>query len=58
VSHGDAWEERYLSVVPEKLTAEDARTLIELMREDPERFVAALQDFVHNSHDEEVDTDA
>jgi hypothetical protein len=45
VSQGDSWEERYLSVVPEKLTAEDGRVLIQLMCEDPERLAKALQVF-------------
>jgi hypothetical protein len=51
----DAWEDRYLAVVPEKFSVADARVLIELMREDPERFIAALRDFVRNSQDEEVE---
>ena len=45
MSQGDSWAERYLSVVPEKLTAADARVLIELMCEDPERLAQALQAF-------------
>jgi len=45
MSHRDAWEERYLSVVPEKLLWQDAEVLIEIALEDPERFVSALLRF-------------
>ena len=54
MSQGDSWEDRYLSVVPEKLTADDARVLIDLMCEDPARFIGALREFVDNSMDGEV----
>ena len=39
------WEQRYLALVPEKLTAADARALIELIEEDAQRFVDALEEF-------------
>ena len=45
MSQSDSWNERYLSIVPEKLTAADARVLIELIEEDPGRFVEALAEF-------------
>ena len=57
MSQGDSWTERYLSVVPEKLTAEDARVLIELMCEDPQRLAQALQAFAEETG-EEVTEDA
>ena len=57
MSQGDSWTERYLSVVPEKLSAEDARVLIELMCEDPERLAQALQTFADEAG-EEVAADA
>jgi hypothetical protein len=41
----DSWDERYLAVVREKLTAADARVLLELIEEDPKRFVEALAEF-------------
>ena len=41
----DSWEQRYLAVVPEKLTAADAKVLIDLIEEDPQRFVEALSEF-------------
>jgi len=47
----DTWQERYLSLAPEKLTAADARVLLVLIREDPERFMGALEEFMHNSED-------
>jgi hypothetical protein len=46
---GATWEERYLSLIPERLSAEDAQVLLDLLREDQERFVAALQEFIENS---------
>ena len=52
MSQGDSWIERYLSVVPEKLTAADARVLIELMCEDPERLAQALQVFAEDAGEE------
>ena len=60
MSQGDSWSERYLAVVPEKLTAEDARVLLDLIRESPEAFIAALQEFIENSErdGEEVAGDA
>jgi hypothetical protein len=45
VSKPDTWQERYLALVPEKLTAADAKVLIELIEEDPQRFVEALEEF-------------
>jgi hypothetical protein len=53
VSQGDSWTERYLAVVPEKLTAEDARVLIQLMCEDPQRLAQALQALADEAADEE-----
>jgi hypothetical protein len=47
----DAWEERYLAVVPEKLTAADARVLLDLIEEDPKRFVEALAEFASLSEE-------
>jgi hypothetical protein len=41
----DAWEERYQALVPEKLTAGDAKVLLELIEEDTGRFVQALVEF-------------
>jgi hypothetical protein len=41
----DAWADRYLSVVPEKLLWQDAEVLIEIALADPERFVSALLRF-------------
>jgi hypothetical protein len=61
VSQGDSWEQRYLSVVPEKLTAAEAQVLLDLIRENPEGFLGALQAFIKNSRDdlgEEVAEDA
>ena len=49
----DIWEERYLSLIPEKLTAYDVRVLLTLIRQDPERFMAALDEFVANSASED-----
>jgi hypothetical protein len=57
MSQGDTWSERYLSVVPEKLTAADAKVLIELMCEDPQRLAQALQALADEA-DEEVAEDA
>ncbi len=48
----DIWEQRYLAVVPEKLTAEDATVLLDLIAEAPERFIAALREFIENSADD------
>ena len=45
MSERDSWTARYLALVPEKLTAADARILIELIEEDPKRFVEALEEF-------------
>jgi hypothetical protein len=53
----DTWEERYLSIIPEKLTAPDARVLLVLIREDPERFMAALEEFIDNNEDLEPDAE-
>ena len=61
MSRADSWTERYLSVVPERLTAEDAQILLDLIRESPEGFLAALQEFIVNSREddgEEVAGDA
>jgi uncharacterized protein (DUF1778 family) len=41
----DSWQERYLAVVPEKLTAVDAKVLLQLIEEDPKRFMEALDEF-------------
>ena len=48
----DTWEGRYLAIIPEKLSAADARVLLILIREDPERFMAALDEFIDNSEDD------
>jgi hypothetical protein len=45
MSQGDSWTERYLSVIPEKLTAADAKVLLDLIEEDPKRFLEALAEF-------------
>ena len=44
----DFWMERYLSVVPEKLTAQDVRVLLELAEEDTARLVEALTVFAES----------
>ena len=49
----DDWEDRYLAVIPERLSAADARVVLDLIQEDPERFIAALREFIHNSEDRE-----
>ena len=41
----DASEERYLALVPEKLTAADAKVLLQLIEENPGRFLEALAEF-------------
>ena len=41
----DSWDERYQAVLPEKLTAADAKVLLDLIEEDPKRFVEALAEF-------------
>ena len=50
----DSWEQRYLAVVPEKLTARDATVLLGLIEEDTPRFVEALSAFALTYHDEVV----
>ena len=47
----DTWEERYLSVVPEKLSAAEAKVLLALIEEDPRRFVEALGELAAISED-------
>ena len=54
MSRGDSWAERYLGLV-EKLTAEDAKVLIELMCEDPERLAQALQTFAEEAAEDSED---
>ena len=54
----DFWEERYLALVPEKLTAADAKELLELIRQNPEGFVTALETYIHASEDGEEATAA
>jgi hypothetical protein len=49
MTRSDSWEERYLAVVPEKLTAQDAAVLIELMCEDPQRLARALEELAASS---------
>ena len=49
----DSWLERYLSVVPEKLTAADVRVLLALAEEDTHRLVQALTAFAES--DEELE---
>ena len=51
MSQGDSWTERYLSVVPEKLMADDAQVILDLLREDPARFATALEEFVRLGDD-------
>jgi hypothetical protein len=53
VSQRDSWTERYLALIPEKLTAADAKVLIELMCEDPQRLAQALQALADEATDEE-----
>ena len=48
----DSWEDRYLAVIPERLTGEDAKVLLDLIREQPERFMGALEEFIANSADD------
>jgi hypothetical protein len=52
VTCGDTWEERYLALIPEKLSWQDAQVLFDLIAEAPERFIGAIQDFIENSKDE------
>ena len=47
-----SWQDRYLALVPEKLMAADARTLIELIEEDAKRFVEALEELAALSEEE------
>ena len=55
----DSWQERYLSLVPEKLTAAEVRLLLDLWIEDPYRLQRALQAFVaHSAHQPEDEADA
>ena len=53
----DSWQERYLGLVPEKLTAADARVLLELMSEDQQRLARALQAFAEASAEEDAEQD-
>ena len=48
----DSWEERYLSLVPERLTGAEAQVLLDLIAEAPERFIGALNEFIENSADD------
>lgn len=45
------WEERYQAVIAEKFTASEARLLRDVIREDPEAFLAALEVFIDLSED-------
>jgi hypothetical protein len=45
----DSWQERYLSLVPEKLTAADVQLLLDLWHENAERLHWALEAFVVQS---------
>ena len=47
----DTWEERYLSLVPEKLSREDVRLLLDLWVEDPYRLQRTLRAFLSSSDD-------
>jgi len=51
----DSWQERYLALVPEKLTAADVRLLLDLWIENPYRLQRALQAFVARSNPPEED---
>jgi hypothetical protein len=48
-----AWEVRYEALVPGKLTAADAKVLLDLIEENPKRFVEALDEFAALSQMEE-----
>ena len=50
----DAWEERYAAVVAEKLTTAEAKVLLDLIEEDTDRFVQALDEFAALSEVEDV----
>jgi len=55
----DSWQERYLALVPEKLTAADVRVLLDLWIENPYRLQRALQAFVaHAAQQPEDEADA
>jgi hypothetical protein len=54
MSKRDFWIERYLAVVPEKLTAQDVRILLELAEEDTARLVEALTAFAESDEELEV----
>ena len=47
----DTWSERYLTLVPEKLSAADARVLLQLLREDHERLAEALVALAESDED-------
>ena len=54
MSENDSWEQRYLAIVPEKLTARDASVLLDLIEEDTDRFVEALSALALTFEDEVV----
>jgi hypothetical protein len=41
----DAWEVRYLAIVPGKLQPADAKVMLDLIEEDAKRFVEALAEY-------------
>ena len=55
----DSWQERYLSLVPEKLAVADVQLLLDLWHENAERLHWALEAFVVQSTEgEEYEGDA
>jgi hypothetical protein len=58
VSQGDSWIERYLDLVPEKLTASDARNLLDLWDENLQALRQALETLAASKAGEEVAEDA
>ena len=54
MTENDSWAQRYLAIVPEKLTARDASILLDLIEEDTDRFVETLSVFAETFDDEVV----
>ena len=43
MSEQDTWMERFHGAIPEELTSDAARVLLDLIEEDPGRFLEALE---------------
>ena len=54
MTRNDSWQQRYLAVVPEKLSARDASVILDLIQEDTDRFVEALSAFALTYEDNVV----